>query len=349
MPCRFKLINPRIVPFAAQPERSIQPRERMKLPNVVTLPIDAVLYLGDTLGADHHGMCGYHPGVSPHIDSFARDAVVFRRAIAQTQSTRASAASILTGMPPIVHHVEDSDDALASEATTLAEMLRTAGYQTSAIVANENVASEFGFDQGIDHFLYLRGKDSGAPTVHGGFLEWLDGRSQSSPFFACVHTVNPHSSYRAPDVFHKEFSPGIDRKLGGVPFLKELQLHRGPVPPDLPGKIRSLYDSTVAFADAEFGKLIDELKQRGIYDQTLIVFVSDHGEEFYVHGNWEHGKILHAEVIDVPLSIDFLGHTGLGLGRDRPASQPHAYRTDRFRGRWLGRTARRFRPEFRAV
>jgi arylsulfatase A-like enzyme len=136
-----------------------------------------------------------------------------------------------------------------------------------------------------------------------------------------VHTVDPHSSYRAPDLYHRKFSPGVDHKLGGVPFLKELQLHRNPVPPDLPGKIKSLYDSTVAFLDAEFAKLVHGLKRRGLYDETLIIFVSDHGEEFYEHGNWEHGKSLYSEVIHVPLIIRFPDGMGLNAASvDRPAS-----------------------------
>ncbi len=112
---------------------------------------NVIIYMVDTLRADHLGCYGYGRRTSPEIDAFAADAVLFERTMAQSSWTRSTIASLLTGAVPPVHGIVDRSDALPQEALTLAEILAQAGYSTAAFVTNGNVGEAFGFDQGFSH------------------------------------------------------------------------------------------------------------------------------------------------------------------------------------------------------
>ena len=280
-------------------------------------PRNVILYLVDTLRADHLGCYGYPKPVSPAIDAFAREATLFRDAIAQSPWTRPSVASIFTGLWPRTHQVNGRRDALAPEALTLAEMLRSRGYRTAAFVTNGNVAKSFGLGQGFDTYRVLPRRAHAASDVNARAAEWLDGGS-GEPFFLFLHTVEPHSPYDPPPAFRARFAPGIPEEVGKRRWLKRLGQGKIPVTPGLLRQVLGLYDAEIAAGDAGFGGLVTLLKERGLWEETAIVFVSDHGEEFHEHGDWEHGKTLHAEMLDIPLIVRL---PGLGAGRTvaRPA------------------------------
>ena len=137
----LRILHPRLVstvPPSTAAEASASPPPRPSRPNIL-------LYVIDTLRADHLGVYGYPKPVSPHLDALAAESVVFDRAYAQSGWTRTSVASILTGLTPFAHRVLGRADALPASVPSLAALLQASGYQTAGFVANVNVAPELGF------------------------------------------------------------------------------------------------------------------------------------------------------------------------------------------------------------
>ncbi|HEV2853690.1 MAG TPA: sulfatase [Thermoanaerobaculia bacterium] len=286
-------------------------------------PFNVVVYLVDTLRADHLGCYGYGKPVSPRIDAFAREAALFRHAVAQAPWTRPAVATILTGLLPRTHGVNRKKHALAPEAVTLAETLRDRGYRTAGFITNGNVARSFGFGQGFDIYELLGRRRSAATDVNARAALWLEKEwKRDAPFFLYLHTVEPHAPYAPPEPFRQRFAPGAkDEALTRMRFLHQIEEGKVPATPELRRNLLDLYDAEIAANDAAFGNLIDLLHQRGLWQDTVVVFVSDHGEEFLDHGGWEHGRSLHTEMLDVPLIVRI---PGLGNGQTVDRQAQHA-------------------------
>jgi arylsulfatase A-like enzyme len=275
-------------------------------------PVNVLVYMVDTLRADRLGVYGFDRPVSPRLDAFAADATVFETAIAQSPWTRPSVASVLTGLTPLVHGINRPRDGLSQEAVTLAELLSAHGYRTAAMVANPNIAGRFNLGQGFDSYELLGGFDNGAPLVTDWARQWLDEqRDPERPFFLYLHTVEPHAPYTPEEEFRARFAPDVPRNgFGTQPHIRSLKKEDGSLTDEVVGWLLDLYDAEIAANDAAFGDLLDVLEARGLLDDTVVVFVSDHGEEFMEHGRLEHAKTFYREVIEVPLVVRFpdLGH-----------------------------------------
>jgi choline-sulfatase len=285
-------------------------------------PLNVIIYLVDALRADHLGCYGYDRPVSPRIDAFARQATRFRHAVAQAPWTRPSVATVLTGLMPRTHGVQHRRHVLPPDAVTLAEMLRQRGYHTAGFVTNGNVARFFGFGQGFETYRLLPGKHNAARDVNAKAKEWLDGRRADAPFFLYLHTVEPHAPYHPPAPFRQRFAAGVhDESLTRLRFLKQLEGGTRQPTPAIRRDLTALYDAEIAANDAAFGELLDLLVRRRLWEETMIVFLSDHGEELFDHGGWEHGKTLHAEMLDVPLIVRI---PGVGIGKSVDRQVQHA-------------------------
>jgi arylsulfatase A-like enzyme len=281
-----------------------------------------LLYVADTLRADDLACYGNPLIETPHVDRLAAEGSLFENAYAQSSWTRTSMASLLTSTYPAVHGVEGRMEALAEEMRVLPEMLSEAGYTTAAITGNPNIGSAFGFRQGFDEFfeLYER-RDAGrvrvgefvttADRVSEVAIEWIDRASE--PFFLLVLSIDPHSPYEPPPEFDR-FGGDYQGSASGKPeFINRLDLSRQDKQ-----RIRALHYGEVAFNDHAFGKLVDDLEARGLYDRTAVIFVSDHGEEFWEHGGRGHGKTLFEEVVHVPLILRLPGRVAAGERVARP-------------------------------
>jgi arylsulfatase A-like enzyme len=287
-----------------------------------------ILYTVDCLRADHLGVYRYPLPTSPRIDGFARDAVVFDDARATTSWTRPAVASLLTGRYPGKLGVLAPADVLPARETTLPELLRSAGYTTAAIVTNGNLAPEFGLAQGFDSYLHLK-EDLSRPSVHQDAsrlheeaVRWIESRDASRPFFLYLHATDPHAPYVPDPEFRQRFAGRLeDPTLGSLGSLAEFGRLR--VVPSEQERLDlvALYDAEIAFVDREFGRLLDFLKERGLYAEALVGFVADHGEEFREHGWWEHGKTLYDEQLRVPLLLKYPGSWASGTRVAAPASQ----------------------------
>jgi arylsulfatase A-like enzyme len=287
-------------------------------------PTNVLIYLIDTLRADHLGVYGYDLDTSPHLDAFAKDSVVFTDARAQSSWTRSSVASIFTGLHPRSHNVNGRADKLSPRALTLSTLLSASGYQTTGIITNGNVSKSFGFEIGFDRYEYLRELRTReihvlSDAVNERATRWLDQRDPSRPFFLYLHTADPHDPYTPRSPFRERFveSPQF-------PDLVRLTalLERGVPAEDVQAvshELRALYDAEIAFNDEQFGTLVQELKSRGLYDSTMIIVVSDHGEEFQDHGSWGHGKTLYEEQLAVPLIMKLPGQRHAGRTVGQPA------------------------------
>jgi arylsulfatase A-like enzyme len=242
---------------------------------------------------------------------------VFESAIAQAPWTTPAVASLLTGLLPQQHGATGvgRHQALAPDALTLAEILKTAGFRTAAFVSNGNTGSDFGFDQGFDTFRepYRSDPAVSAAHLHELALQWLDAEAARAPFFVLVHVIEPHAPYRPPDDLRRRFAPDVvDPAIGGMKTVTRLSmLQDGPSAEQL-RDLQSLYDAEVASLDRQFQAFLASLSSRNLLEPTLFVFVADHGEEFWEHGSLTHGSRLNAEQLRVPLFVRFPGGTRRG-------------------------------------
>ncbi|MEE8217776.1 MAG: sulfatase [Vicinamibacteria bacterium] len=268
-----------------------------------------VVYLVDTLRADHLSLYGYERDTARELERFARDAVVFDQAIAPSSWTKPSVASIFTSLLPAQHRCVQFYTPLDHSFVTLAEMLQERGYGTGAVVTNELVlAREAHFDQGFEYFARPDEPENAREVVDAA-LDYLTSR-RGLPTLLYLHTMDPHWPYTPPSPFDRRYppAPAPGRAAAGPYDYEE--------PLDL-DRIVAQYDGEVAYGDEEFGRFVRELEARGLYERSLIVFLSDHGEEFLEHGDWMHGHTLFEELIRVPLVVKYPGnrHAGRRVAR----------------------------------
>jgi arylsulfatase A-like enzyme len=307
-----KLRNDRAA-IPRQGERGDTTREPLDSP--ATRP-NVILYLIDTLRTDRLQTYGFAMPTSPRIVEFAAQGVTFNHAFAQSSWTKTSVASILTGRLPLVHRVIGRDDAMPETIPVLPEILLSEGYDTLGISTNPNISTAYGFQRGFDAFQYLNGMPHElAHAVTNAFFEWLDAGDRSYPFFAYLHTMDPHDPYRPLPEYRDRFAPVTCTSLDAPrPKLirEELAKNPGVTLTDIRDDLESLYAAEIAQNDEEVGRLVQGLRERRLFDNTLIILVSDHGEEFLDHGKWAHGKSLYREVLHVPLVVKLDGNTRAG-------------------------------------
>ncbi len=289
------------------PPSNIQARTESRRPNVI-------LYLVDALRADHLGCYGSEGVSSPRVDEFAAESTVFEDAIAQSSWTKAAVASIFTGLWPPSHGVHGPHDRLPDDLSTMPELLRAGGYRTAAVVANAYVGRSFGFDRGFEYFEFLKHTVGDSSVIHERITRWLDQLPPAEPFFLYIHTVDPHAPYAPPEEFKRRFAGEAGAATtGDVETVRALARGERTASREMTEDLRALYRAEVAFNDFNFGRLLNELQRRGLFDDSLIIFVSDHGEAFGEHGAWTHGLDLHAEALRIPMVIRFPDGRARGL------------------------------------
>ena len=278
---------------------------KKNLRNVVLISID-------TLRADHLGCFGYHKKTSPSIDAMARDSVLFEETYASSPWTLPSHVSLFTSLSGINHQVYGSRDRIDPSQTMLAEVLRRNNLFCSAFAGSGYVNSLYGFSKGFEYYHESEGLNTlmnSAERMSEVVSEWLP-KNADKDFFLFLHTYQVHSPYFCPPPYNTMFlqeNPRWPRVnlmeyLGGKPGIFR-ELTEGERQ-----NIIGLYDGEISYVDDKLIKpLIEKLKEMRLYDQTMIVFISDHGEEFFEHGAWLHGQSLYEESLRVPLIIKFPG------------------------------------------
>ncbi len=247
-------------------------------------PSGIILITVDTLRADRLEAYGYAGTPNPAVNALAEDGVLFEQVIAQSPLTLPSHCSILTGTFPYHTGVRDQAGfSLKPEHLTLAERLRSQGYRTAAFIGSSVLNAGTGLDQGFD--LYWDLPEQGPPERRGGevmnrALEWMSSQGDGK-FFTWIHLFDPHSPYGAPEPFG--------------------------------GRYRARpYDGEVAYVDSLTGDLVRHLKRLRLYDRTLLVFTSDHGESLGEHGESSHGMFLYDATVRIPLILKAAASTWKG-------------------------------------
>jgi choline-sulfatase len=297
---------PTRIPSAAS---TATPTEAGNLPAPPQGAPNVLLYVVDTLRADGLSRYGNRAVETPAVDQLAREGSLFVDAQAPSSWTRASIATILTGLYPDVHGVEGRNDALSERLVLLSELFAAHGYATGAVVANPNVGSFYGFDQGYGEFVELYERrspgmiDARESIVPSGQVtdrveRWID--SVPGPFFLFVLTIDPHWPYEPPAVFDRQRAD-----YAGRVDHDPLAIIRKDLGEADKARLRSLYEAEIASNDDSLGRLLEHLRVRERYDDTIVVFTSDHGEEFWEHANTMHGLSLFEESIRVPLIIRY--------------------------------------------
>jgi arylsulfatase A-like enzyme len=279
---------------------------------------NVLLYVVCSLRADGLGNYGNFRARTPNADALGHDGTLFVNSYAPSSWTRASLGSILTGMYPDVHRAQDRNDALADSATLLSERFAEQGWTTGAIVTSPNVGSFYGFSQGFGDFveLYDRRKrgfvsaweqTTRSDQATKQAIRWIDAAAR--PFLLLVLTVDPHWPY---DPLAK-----MRRRRGDdlIPGQRDGLEHTRT---DLES-MRAMYQAQVEFTDSSFGKLLDHLRAEQLYDDTIVVFTSDHGEEFGERDRSLHGETLYEESLRVPLIIRYPKGMPVAERIERPA------------------------------
>jgi arylsulfatase A-like enzyme len=260
-----------------------------------------ILLLMDTLRADHLGCYGYHRPTSPHIDKFAKDNLLFERALSNSPWTKPSMGSLFTSEYPAFHLAFNWSDDLGDVNLTLAEMLKNLDYFTVAFQTNPILSKDHNFNQGF--MLYEDMPHKKAELVVSKFNHWLEKYESDRPFFAYIHFMDPHLPYNAPPEFLAPFeSRPLESQFTGEEHPSVIRKARGPGLSDEDKQhITNLYDAEIKYLDTHFEEIIKSLEKKGFMDNTVIILTSDHGEELWDHGGFEHGHTLYKEVLHVPL------------------------------------------------
>lgn len=261
---------------------------------------NVILLVSDATRADHLSCYGYKLETTPNIDQFARDGIRFENPVAQGSHTIVATPAILASVYPTIHGLTHYGAALSDSITLISELLRKAGHRTFGIVTNPHVTENNGFAQGFDYYLSDKGwLHTGAEVVNLKFLQiWR--RYSGEKFFAFLFYIDPHVPYVPPR--------GYLLKFHADPNVVITNWHPDSLAALGEGyklDIVARYNAEVNYFDAKFGDLMQELKKRGIYDRSLIIYTSDHGEGFWDHGLVGHGNSLYEELLRVPLIMRF--------------------------------------------
>ena len=306
-------------------------------------PKGIILVSLDTLRADRLGAYGSTRGLTPNLDRFAAEGVVFDQGYAQSNETLYSHASLFTGQYPSRLGVLDGGFRLPAKATTLAGAFRGASWQTAAFVAGGHLAAPFGLGGGFDVYNDASSFGSIRETADLA-LRWLDETaSQEAPFFLFVHGYDTHDRYLKPTPFGYAAADPAEQGVGAtvartvgaasnivdgyasdridlIEILSQARprFERGRGIAEVDPEARKLaaedvqhlaatYDGAVAWADACFGLFMAGLRERGLLDEVLIVVVSDHGEELGEQGVFNHRTSMSDATAHVPLLVRLPG------------------------------------------
>lgn len=305
-----------------------------------------VLIVADTLRADRLPFYGCSRNTAPFLDELAQKSLVFENAWSPSSWTLPAMVSVLTSVHPFQHGVnslvglelEPGDEpvpvnAIPEEVEPLAEELKTAGYATYGVVSNILVGEEVGFDRGFDRFVRLADED--AEVVNEQVADWKQEILGAQPFFLYLHYLDPHAPFHAREPWFElagsasdkgwpEFTVGPDAEDDLDWIMTRLE----PGPEELEGKkaqdlsaaevdyllawIHAAYDSEIGFLDSRIRDVFEMLA----LDDAVVIFLADHGEEFYEHGDLTHGQSLYGESVRVPLVVALPGE-GSPRGRIR--------------------------------
>lgn len=286
-------------------------------PNVILISVD-------TLRADMLGCYGHEGSASTSIDSLASQGVVFEQAFAPAPWTPPSHASMLTGMYPSHHGLKPDNssmrhDKIRLDVPMLAEIFQDAGYATAGYVRGTVLRPRSGFFRGFDHFVSIdhSHRDPRPSPVIPSAIGWLKMKRQK-PVFMFLHVYDVHSDYTSLPKYER-MHVGPYRGVADGTTSQLQRVRRGDItlaPHDI-DHLKNLYRAGIRQFDDQLATLLEALDGPRFSKNTLIVFTSDHGEEFLEHGSVLHGRSHYQEISHVPLIFK-----GMGLPAGMRISEP---------------------------
>lgn len=246
-------------------------------------PHRVVLVFIDTLRPDHLGVYGYERDTSPALDAWAEQAVVFENARSVAPWTLPTTRAVITGEHPELY----------DQTPTLAERLSARGWATAVFAGNVYLSSNFDMHRGWGHHQVEH--KPGARTEVARARQWLEANPDRDAL-VMLHFMDVHLPYEEPRAYASRWAGARPDRLSTSRFTRSQVLLAG-LDPAGQQYVRDRYDGAIRFVDDTLAPLLDDL------DDAIVVIFSDHGEEFWDHGDFEHGHTLYDELLRVPLIV----------------------------------------------
>ncbi|KAB1187516.1 MULTISPECIES: sulfatase [Haloferax] len=278
-----------------------------------------VLLSADALRADHLSCHGYHRETSPVLDELAEEGLHFTNAYSASSHTREAVPALLTGEYPDT--AVGSDYRLATD--TIASTLSEEGFATGGFHSNPFVSRAYGFDEGFDKFdddlhlgqhkliaLAQRALDklrnrhyARAEEINERSLEWIDSLDDDQRFFIWNHYMDTHGPYEPPGEYATLYREDRVSDREAASLYQRAIKDPGSITENEHQLLIDLYDAEIRYNDEKIGEFLDELQERGLLEESLLVVTADHGDAFGEHGYYEHPRYLHDEITHVPLFV----------------------------------------------
>jgi arylsulfatase A-like enzyme len=299
---------------------------------------NVVVVVMDTVRMDHLGLYGYERETSPNLDALAAESRVYDNAHSVSNWTAPSHASLFTGHYPVAHELTREHRRLDTPLPTLAELLRHHGYETFAVVSNAVVMGQALYARGfsqyrqpwldrqrkVEEIKYLPEDKQKIERGLWGTLDrenlrevgsWLEDRRPDRPFFLFVNLIGAHTPYLSAGPYQDSFDPELERSEEQADLLwhygktfhwyAEYYLGRNDLDDaDIEFLIKH-YDAEIRYVDHQVGMLVKQLRESGVYDDTLFIVTADHGEAFGEAGVLGHEFALHDVLTRIPLIIRY--------------------------------------------
>jgi arylsulfatase A-like enzyme len=265
----------------------------------------------DTVRPDHLGCYGYQRNTSPAIDRLAADSVLFKNAYSTTSWTLPGHVSLLTALDCFHHQVYFPLQKMSPDILTLADILRKEQFYCAGFTGGGYLSETYGFSKGFDAYqeIKLHGDQAirldEAERLAQLASRWIEDNKDKS-FFLFLHTYQPHDPYA-------NFSPAGREFLAEDAEWDQVKMEPlfGPggrfdtqLSENAKQNIVALYDGEIKYTDVYFVQpILDKLKELGLYEKSLIILTSDHGEEFFDHEAWLHDHSVYDEGIRIPLIV----------------------------------------------
>ncbi len=272
---------------------------------------NVLIILLDATRNDHVGYNGYSRMTTPNIDQLAKNSLVFKTCYSEASYTLASTGTLLTGLPPDYHSVVSKYySSLDQKTTTLSELFKKKGYFSGAISGNPNFGKAYRLDKGFSAFIELF-KDKPAPLA-GDFMapfkEMLT-RINNQPFFIYLHVREPHDPYKMPPPFLGSFQKTYLEQCEALTEIGKTFWKSTVDKNDDLNLLRKIYDENLYYGDWATGQIIQILEQHQLSENTIIIFISDHGEAIGENGLIGHAHVLYETGLRIPLVIRIPGVT----------------------------------------
>lgn len=304
---------------------------------------DVFVIVLDAASSSFFGTYGDRHGTSPHLDRFASEAVVFDQAYSQSATTTPSTASLVTGVRVMTHRTSGKT-VLPEQFKTLAQLFGERGYRSLALISNPHAgAPQLELDRGYDEAVMLySGKELDParriekssrfgvvlPEDFETSIAELLPRLPGSATYVYFHYLQPHKPYDAPPRYLAAISrePGLCECDGAPCPCGEMDWDRlhdkfleanetGVASVSVVEHIKARYRANIRYVDEHFGKLIDGLRENGLYENALVIVMADHGDAFFGHARFGHNRTLYDDMVRIPLLMKFPIEAGIAPRR----------------------------------